>query len=296
MNTDVLPAGAAGSWDLGDVTVNRIGFGAMRLASSAPFSGGASKDRAQSIAVLRRAVELGVNHVDTAAFYFTPLRSANELINRALAPYPKDLVITTKVGPGRDPWGQWMPRATPEQLRGQVEENIRQLGLDHLDVVNLRVQDKDSIAEHFGALADLRSAGLIRNLGVSEVTLGQLDEAQSIAPVVCVQNRYGIDQRSENDEILRVCGERGIAFVPFFAISGSSQASGAPSTEREEIVALARSRSVTSAQVRLAWTLQRGPHVLAIPGTGSLNHLEENVASGAVRFSDEELAELNSIG
>ncbi|HEV3267411.1 MAG TPA: oxidoreductase [Acidimicrobiales bacterium] len=296
MNTRELPAAAAGSWELGDVTVNRIGFGAMRLASGAPFSGGASNDRAQSIAVLRRAVELGVNHVDTAAFYFTPLRSANELINRALAPYPEDLVITTKVGPGRDPWGQWTPRATPEQLRGQVEENIRQLGLEQLDVVNLRVQDKESVAEHFGALADLRSAGLIRNLGVSEVTLEQLDEARSIAPVVCVQNRYGIDQRRENDELLRICGERGIAFVPFFAISGSSQASGAPSTEREELVAIAEARGVTPAQVRLAWTLLQGSHVLAIPGTGRLAHLEENVAAGGLRFSEEELAVLDSIG
>ena len=197
--------------------------------------------------MLRRAVELGVNHVDTAAFYFTPLRSANEPINRALAPHPEDLVITTKVGPGRDPWGQWMPRATPEQLRGQVEENIRQLGLEHLDVVNLRVQDSGSIAEHFGVLSELRQAGLIRQLGISEITLEQLDEAQSIAPVVCFQNRYGVDQRGENDEILRICGERGVAFVPFFAISGSSQASGASAVERDELVALARARGVTPA-------------------------------------------------
>jgi aryl-alcohol dehydrogenase-like predicted oxidoreductase len=158
------------------------------------------------------------------------------------------------------------------------------------------VQDKESVAEHFGALADLRSAGLIRNLGVSEVTLEQLDEARSIAPVVCVQNRYGIDQRRENDELLRICGERGIAFVPFFAISGSSQASGAPSTEREELVAIAEARGVTPAQVRLAWTLLQGSHVLAIPGTGRLAHLEENVAAGGLRFSEEELAVLDSIG
>ena len=188
-----------------------------------------------------------------------------------------------------------MPRATPEQLRGQVEENIRQLGLEHLDVVNLRVQDSGSIAEHFGALSELRQAGLIRQLGISEITLEQLDEAQSIAPVVCFQNRYGVDQRGENDEILRICGERGVAFVPFFAISGSSQASSASAVERDELVALARARGVTPAQVRLAWTLQRGPHGLAIPGTGNPEHLAENVAAGAMRFFGEEFAVLNAI-
>jgi pyridoxine 4-dehydrogenase len=295
MNAHVLPAAAAGSWQLGDLEVNRIGFGAMRLASRAPFSGGVSNDRAQSIDVLRRAVELGVNHVDTATFYFTPLRSANELINRALAPYPKDLVITTKVGPGRDPSGQWTPRATPEQLRGQVEENIRQLGLDHLDVANLRVQDTGSISEHFGALSALRDEGLIRHLGVSEVTLEQLDEAQSIAPVVCVQNRFAIDQRGDNDEMVRICGERGVAFVPFFAISGSSHASGEVAVEPDGVVAVARARGVTPAQVRLAWTLQRGRHVLAIPGTSNRAHLEENVAAGSLEFTRDELAVLDSV-
>src|ERR1035441_1715453 len=149
MTPQAITADSAGTWTLGDLTVNRTGFGAMRLTSNAD---GAPSDRGRAISVLRRARELGVNHIDTAAFYFTPLRSANELINRALAPYPDDLVITTKVGPGRYPWGQWMPRTTPDQLRGQVEENIRQLGLDHLDVVNLRVQDTGSIAELFGAL------------------------------------------------------------------------------------------------------------------------------------------------
>jgi aryl-alcohol dehydrogenase-like predicted oxidoreductase len=188
-----------------------------------------------------------------------------------------------------------MRRATPEQLRGQAEENIRQLGLDHLDVVNLRIQESGSITEHFGALSELRDAGLIRHLGVSETNLEQFDEAQSIAQVVCVQNRYGIDQRSENDSILRICGERGIAFVPFFAISGSSQVSGASAVERDELIVLAQDRGVTPAQVRLAWTLQRGPHVLAIPGTGNPTHLEENIAVGALRFTEEELAVLDSI-
>src|SRR5579862_8924977 len=154
-------------------------------------------DRGQAVAVLRRAVELGVNHIDTAAFYFSPLLSANELINTALAPYPGDLVIVTKVGAGRDPWGEWYP-VTPQQLRGQVEENLRQLGRDHLDVVNLRRMRQDSIAEYFGALAELREAGLIRHLGISEVTVEHIAEARAIAPVVCVQNRYSIDDRTHD--------------------------------------------------------------------------------------------------
>src|SRR5918998_1739093 len=165
MPLNVITAESAGTWTLGDLTVNRIGFGAMRL----PGDGSAASDRDRVVGVLRQAVELGVNHIDTAAFYFSPLRSANELINTALSPYPDDLVITTKVGPGRDPSGQWLPLARPDQLRGQVEENLRQLGRDHLDVVNLRQHGLDSVAEHFGALADLRDAGLIRHLGLSNI-------------------------------------------------------------------------------------------------------------------------------
>src|SRR5437868_5644344 len=185
MTTETITAAAAGTWRLGDLTVNRLGFGAMRLTGSAAFDLGTPSDRDRSIRVLRRAVELGVNHIDTAAFYFSPLRSANELINRALAPYPDDLVIATKVGPGRDPSGRWLPDATPELLRGQVEENLRQLGRDHLDVVNLRMSGPGSIAERFGALAELRTAGLIRHLRLSNVRPHHLAEAQSIAPVVC---------------------------------------------------------------------------------------------------------------
>jgi aryl-alcohol dehydrogenase-like predicted oxidoreductase len=156
--------------------VNRLGLGAMRLTGSAAFDHGTPSDRDQSVRVLRRAVELGVNHIDTAAFYFSRLRSANELINTALAPYPGDMVIATKVGPGRDPSGEWLPWARPDQLRGQVEENLRQLGRDHLDLVNLRAYPVDSIAEHFGALAGLRDAGLIRHLGISSVTPAHLAE------------------------------------------------------------------------------------------------------------------------
>jgi aryl-alcohol dehydrogenase-like predicted oxidoreductase len=286
------PAAAAGTWRLGDLTVNRLGFGAMRLTGSAAFGEGATRDRAQAVAVLRRAVELGVNHVDTATFYFSATRSANELINRALWPYPQDLVITTKVWPGRDASGAWW-WASPAQLRGQVEENLRQLAREHLDVVNLRVppsSQAQSIAEHFGALADLRDAGLVRHLGVSGVTSAQLSEALDIAPVVCVQNPYGVGAASEQQALLERCGELGIAFVPFFAIAGSGGAAGPAEQADEAVAAVARAHGVSVAQVRLAWTLQQGPHVLAIPGTGDLRHLEENLAAASLRLSEEEMA------
>jgi pyridoxine 4-dehydrogenase len=241
--------------------------------------------------VLRRAVELGVNHIDTAAFYFSALRSANELINAALGPYPDDLVITTKVGPGRDTWGEWHS-ARPDQLRGQVEENLRQLGRDHLDVVNLRRRgDQESIADHFSALAELREAGLIRHLGVSDVSVDQLTEALLIAPVVCVQNRYGFDLR-EHDPVRRACAERGIAFVPFFALAGPSRQSGRPPADPPSLLSVAARHGATPAQIRLAWTLHQSPNVLAIPGTGSVAHLEENVAAAALRLSPSDLAEL----
>ncbi|CCB72518.1 putative oxidoreductase ydbC (plasmid) [Streptantibioticus cattleyicolor NRRL 8057 = DSM 46488] len=268
----------------------------MRLTGTAPFDHGVPRDREQSIGVLRRAVELGVNHIDTAAFYFSATRSANELINRALAPYPEDLVIATKVWPGRDPSGAWW-WAAPEQLRGQVEENLRQLGRDHLDVVNLRVPPSrrtGSIGEHFAALAELRDAGLIRHLGVSNVTCEQLAEARAIAPVVCVQNPYGIGASDADRALLRRCGELGIAFVPFFAIAGPGREAGPAPGDSEEIRAVARAHGATPAQVRLAWTLRQGPHVLAIPGTGDPDHLVQNVAAGALRLSEEEMARLTA--
>jgi pyridoxine 4-dehydrogenase len=287
----VITATASGTWTLGDLTVNRLGFGAMRLTANGD---GTPSDRDQAITVLRRAVELGVNHIDTAAFYFSARRSANELINRALAPYPEDLVIVTKVGPGRGPSGEWLPLARPDQLRGQVEENLRQLGHDHLDVVNLRQNGLKSIAEHFGALAELRADGLIRHLGISNVEPHHLAEAQAIAPVVCVQNPYGIDYRREQDDFVRDCGAQGVAFVPFFAIVGSGREAGASDAHSDAVFAVARAHGATPPQVRLAWTLHRGPHMLAIPGTGNPDHLVANVAAGALELSDEEMALLDS--
>jgi len=255
----------------------------MRLTGSLPFGKGTPGDRARALSVLRRAVELGVNHIDTASFYFSALRSANELISAALAPYPDNLVVVTKVGPGRDPWGEWYS-ARPDQLRGQVEENLRQLGRDHLDVVNLRRMRQESIAEHFGALAGLRDAGLVRHLGVSDVTVSHLEEALAIAPVVCVQNRYSLDDRT-HDSVLSACAERGIAFVPYFAVAGDRRQAGGAGTESPELLEVARRHGATVPQLRLAWTLHRAPNVLAIPGTGSPAHLEENVAAAAIRLS-----------
>ncbi|GAA2824106.1 oxidoreductase [Kitasatospora paracochleata] len=297
MTSTTVTAAAAGTWTLGDLRINRIGFGTMRLPQTgAAFDPDAPpRDPAQAVAVLRRAVELGVDHLDTAAFYFSRLRSANQLIHRALAPYPDHLVITTKVGPGRDPSGRWIPHATPGQLRGQVEENLRQLGRDHLDVVNLRIVGTDSVAERFGALAELRQAGLIRHLGLSNVHPHQLAEARTVAPVVCVQNMYGLGVRPEYDDFVADCGEQGVAFVPFYSIAGTGREGGATGQEDPQVLAVARAHGASPAQIRLAWTLHRGAHVLAIPGTGDPGHLTDNVAAGALRLSAEELTLLETV-
>ena len=295
--SETISAGAAGTWTLGDLTVNRIGFGAMRLPQHdrAFAADAASRDRDQAITVLRKAVELGVNHIDTAAFYFSRLRSANELINRALAPYPEDLVIATKVGPGRDSSGEWLPMATPQQLRGQVEENLRQLGRDQLDLVNLRVSGPGAITEQFEALATLRAAGLIRHLGISAARSDHLAQAQTIAPVVCVQNPYGLGFRSAQDALVRACGAQGIAFVPFFAIAGVGREAGGSGTENDEVLSIARAHGATPVQVRLAWALHRGPHVLVIPGTGSPEHLVDNVAAASLRLTSDDLTRLETV-
>jgi pyridoxine 4-dehydrogenase len=297
-----INAKAAGTWELGDRTVNRLGFGAMRLMSNAD---GGPSDRKRAIEVLQKAVELGVNHIDTAAFYFSALRSANELVNTALAPYPADLVITTKVGPGRDPSGDWVHADDKKGLRGQVEENIRQLGLDHLDVVNLRIgqgleRGEGSIKDRFEALAELQQEGLIRHLGISNVGAEHLKEALTIAPVVCVQNQYGLVTRREDDELIELCAENDVAFVPFFAIGGAIPGANpfgpANETGKDVVAEIATRKGATPAQIRLAWTLHKGPNVLAIPGTGDPAHLEENVAAAGLRLTDEDMSRLDTIG
>jgi pyridoxine 4-dehydrogenase len=296
-HTDAITAAAAGTWRLGDRTINRIGFGSMRIT--------ANPDREVAIRVLRRAVELGVNHIDTAAFYVSPggtlgvgtgaKRYATELIRDALAPYRDELVIATKVGPGEHADGRFYHATTATDLRAQVEQNLRQLGRDHLDLVNLRIiksAGRDSIAERFGALAEMRNEGLIRHLGLSNVREDHIDEAQAIAPVVCVQNGYSIDVQRADDGLVEACGARGIAFVPFFAIAGDQREAGAATDHAEAVLAIARRHGATPQQVRLAWTLHRGPHVLAIPGTGDPAHLEENIAAGALRLSADDMAAL----
>jgi pyridoxine 4-dehydrogenase len=284
------------TWRLGDLTVNRIGFGAMRLpqVGAALDPKARPRSREQAIEVLRTAVELGVDHIDTAAFYFSATRSANELINSALSPYPDGLVIVTKVGPSRTPQGEWLPLATPDQLRGQVEENLRQLGRDHLDVVNLRVSGLDDVSAHFEQLAQLREEGLVRHLGLSNVRPHHLDQAQRIAPVVCVQNSYGLGHHPEQDDFIGVCRERDIAFVPFFALAGANKEAGT-SAEDDEVTEIARAHGASPAQVRLAWTLAQGAHVLVIPGTGDPEHLRQNIAAGELALTPEELTRLDAV-
>jgi len=293
---DEITAAAAGTWTLGDKTVNRMGFGSMRIT--------ANPDRELAIRVVRRAVELGVDHIDTAAFYMSPggplgvgsgpRRYATELIRDALRPYSDDVLIATKVGPGEDAEGNFIQAGTPEQLRYQVEENLRRLDRDHLDLVNLRIIKRpgDSIAERFGALAAMREEGLIRHLGLSNVRADHLDEALTIAPVVCVQNSYSIDHNRADDELLETCHAHGIAFVPFFAIAGSKREAGAIDEHAEAVRVIADSHGASAQQVRLAWALHQGPHVLAIPGTGNPAHLEANIVAGAIRLTGDELARL----
>ena len=282
-----------GSYRVADLELNRAGFGAMQLPGPGVF--GPPKDHDAAIAVLRTAVELGVNHIDTADFYGPYV--ANELIREALAPYPADLTIVTKVGAVRDEQGGWVHARTPADLRAQVHDNLRHLGIEALDVVNLRVGGGDdghspvagSIAEKFGALAELREQGLIRHLGVSTVDAAQLAEARSIAPVVCVQNFYNVARR-DDDALVDATAKEGIAFVPYFPLGGFAP------LQATELSAVAGRLSVTPMAVALAWLLQRSPNMLLIPGTSSVAHLRENMAAATLSLPADALAELDAIG
>lgn len=269
----------------GDLTINRLGFGAMRLATGT-FEG-PTRPVETGLAVLRRAVELGVNHIDTAGFYGRDAVRANEQIRTALTPYPADLVIATKVGPLPGPDGRPSGQATPDQLRGLVETDLRTLGLDRLDLVYLRVGGMtgpggESIAERFAALAELRAEGLIRHLGISNVDAAQFAEARAVAPVTAVQNQY-----ADDSALLAECEAAGVAYVPFFPLGG-----GGTPLDTERLGKVAARRGATTAQIALAALLATSPSVLAIPGTGSLAHLEENVAAGDIALGDEDLSEL----
>lgn len=282
-----LPGGA---FQLGDLTVSRVGFGAMQLAGPGVF--GPPADRDAAVAVLREAVALGVTHIDTADFYGPYI--TNEIIHEALAPYPGDVHIVTKVGALRDDTGAWLHARTPAELREQVHDNLRRLKLDALDVVNLRVGGLDapepgSVAEQFGALAELRAQGLIRHLGLSTVNAGQLAEAQAIAPVVCVQNFYNVARR-EDDALVDLTARQGIAFVPYFPLGGFSP------LQSDTLQSVADRLGATPMAVALAWLLHRSPNMLLIPGTSSVAHLRANVAAAGLKLPDDAIAELDAIG
>ena len=287
MTSTTLPGG---TFDFaGDMTVTRMGYGAMQLAGPGVF--GPPEDRDAAIAVLREAMELGINHIDTADFYGPHV--TNQIIKEALHPYSDELHIVTKVGAERDDEGNWPQARSPEQLRQQVHDNLRNLGLDALDVVNMRVGGVDSpepgsIAEPFTALAELQQEGLIRHLGVSTVTAEQVAEAQSIAPVVCVQNFYNIANR-DDDDLIDALAAQGIAYVPYFPLGGFSP------LQSETLNAVADRLDASPMGIALAWLLQRSSNILLIPGTSSVAHLRENVAGAALTLPEDEMAELDGI-
>ena len=272
-----------------DLTVTRVGYGAMQLAGPGVF--GPPKDRDAALAVLREAVELGITHIDTSDYYGPHV--TNQIIKEALHPYPDELHIVTKVGARRDAEGGWPHARSPEQLRQAVHDNLGRLGLDALDLVNLRVGGFDSpepgsLAEPFSALVQLQQEGLIKHLGVSTVSAEQVAEAQSIAPIVCVQNFYNLAHRVD-DALIDSLAAQGIAYVPYFPLGGFSP------LQSQALASVAARLNATPMAVALAWLLQRSPNILLIPGTSSVAHLRENVAGAALSLSEDDLAELDGI-
>ena len=272
-----------------DLTITRMGYGAMQLAGPGVF--GPPRDRDQAIAVLREAVELGITHIDTSDFYGPTV--VNELIREALHPYPADLHLVTKVGARRGDDASWNPALAPEDLKAAVYENLDHLGLDVLDVVNLRTAEHDgggeaSIAESFTALAELQQEGLIRHLGLSAVTIPQIREAQAIAPVVTVQNLYNVVQRAD-DDVVDFCAAENIAFASFFPLGGFSP------LQSESLAKVATRLNATPQQVALAWLLQRSPTSIVIPGTSSVAHLRENTAAADLVLPPDAITELDTI-
>ncbi|GAA4657927.1 MULTISPECIES: aldo/keto reductase family oxidoreductase [Amycolatopsis] len=279
-----------GTFQLGDFEVARMGYGAMQLAGPGVF--GPPADRDAAVAVLREAVALGVNHIDTADFYGPYV--TNEIIKEALHPYPADLHIVTKVGAVRDAEGNWPHARSPEELRQSVHDNLKHLGLDVLDVVNLRVGGLDapepgSLEEPFTALAELQQQGLIKHLGLSTVNAEQIAEAQKIAPVVCVQNMYNVAHRTD-DALIDSLAEQGIAYVPYFPLGGFSP------LQSEELNTVAKRLGTTPLAVALAWLLHRSPNILLIPGTSSVEHLRDNIKAAELELPEEELKALDRIG
>ena len=273
-----------------DLTVTRMGYGAMQLAGPHVF--GPPKDPDEAIAVLRRVVELGLTHIDTSDYYGPFV--TNELIRKALHPYPDDLVIVTKIGALRGDDGSWNPAAAPEQLTQAVHDNLERLGVEALDVVNLRLMGEDgvpaegSLADRLEVLVGLREEGLVREIGVSNVTLAQVEEARAIVPVVTVQNHYNLVHR-QDDPIIELCEREGMGFASFFPLGGFTPLQSGTLDE------VAARLEASPMQVALAWLLQRSPAMLLIPGTSSRAHLEENVAAAGLELPDEVVKELDAI-
>lgn len=272
-------------------TVNRMGYGAMQLAGSGVF--GPPKDRAAAVAVLREALALGVNHLDTSDFYGPHV--TNQIIHEALHPYAGDLTIVTKVGAVRDGTGAWLPALEPADIERAVHDNLRNLGLDALDVVNLRIMGdvhqpaEGPVERQMEALAALRERGLVRHIGISNATAKQIDDAEKIAPIVCVQNHYNLVHR-DDDALIDALAARGIAYVPFFPLGGFTPIQSSALSE------IAQSLDVTPMTVALAWLLHRAPNILLIPGTSSVMHLRENMSAPTLVLSEEMLARLGAIG
>src|SRR5437762_7504462 len=287
MASTTLPGGTFKLAD--DLILTRMGYGAMQLAGPHVF--GPPKDHDGAIAVLREVVRLGINHIDTSDFYGPHV--TNQLIKEALHPYPEQLRIVTKIGARRDGEGNWPRALAPDELRQAVHDNLTNLGLDTLDVVNLRVggieaPEPGSIAEPFSVLAEMQQAGLIKHLGVSTVNAEQVAEAQSIAPVVCVQNFYNIANR-QDDSLIDSLAEQGIAYVPYFPLGGFSP------LQSDTLSSVAARLDTTPMAVALGWLLQRSRNILLIPGTSSVEHLRENVAGAGLHLPDDATKELDDI-
>ncbi|EPG4894133.1 aldo/keto reductase family oxidoreductase [Citrobacter koseri] len=283
--------GNSATFSLGSRQVKRLGYGAMQLAGPGVF--GPPRDRHVALTVLREAISLGVNHIDTSDFYGPHV--TNQIIREALHPYSDDLAIVTKIGARRGEDASWLPAFSPAELKQAVHDNLRNLGLDVLDVVNLRVMFGDghgphegSIEESFSVLAELQQQGLVKHIGLSNVTAKQVAEARKIAEIVCVQNEYNIAHRQDDALIDALAGE-GIAYVPFFPLGGFTPLQSSTLSD------VAASLNATPMQVALAWLLQRSANILLIPGTSSVTHLRENMAAGDLQLSDEVLAVLNGM-
>jgi aryl-alcohol dehydrogenase-like predicted oxidoreductase len=281
---------ATNPYELAGRSLNRMGFGAMQLPG--PRVWGPPRDHDEAIAVLRRAVELGVNHIDTAQYYGPDV--ANELIREALHPYPDELFIVTKVGALRGEDASWYTAAEPAQLRTAIEDNLRSLGLERIHNVHYRVMPGADVEAGLTELAAMRDEGKIENLGISNAGAAQIEQALELSPLVSVQDKFSVLDREFAAE-LELCRERGLAFIPFFPLGSAFQGGPAKLAESEVVQRIAAAHDATPAQVALAWLLEQGDHVLLIPGTGSLGHLEENMAAADLDLSAAELQELTAL-